>query len=294
MRRATLLLVLVPLSLACATPAQAVEQIAVPVTEPRPATLGGDLYLPSGAGPHPAVILLHGCSGITASTTSWALWLRSEGYAALLLDSFTARGLRTVCGYPQPLMGPVRAHDVFAAVARLKALGSVDPSRIAVMGFSHGGWTALWAWRLQEKYPDARLRAIIAFYPSCGGPLADRGAPPLLMLLGGQDDWTPPAPCQMLGEAARDAGRQVSVVLYPEARHAFDAANLIRRLYVSVARGGKGATIEYDPKAHADSEKQVRQFLQAQLGAASLGGAPPGAVPSNAAQPAGSAAPTKP
>ena len=267
MRRPSLPLALLILTLACAVPAEAAEQIAVPVTEPRPMTLTGDLYVPGSAGPHPAVILLHGCSGITASTTSWALWLRSEGYAALVLDSFSARGLRNICGYPQPLIGPVRAHDVFAAVARLKTVGSVDPGRIAAMGFSHGGWTALWAWRLQERYPDARLRAIVAFYPSCNGPLADRSAPPLLMLLGGQDDWTPAAPCQMLGEAAREAGRQVSVVLYPEARHAFDAANLIRRVYVAVARGGKGATIEYDPKAHDDSEKQVRQLLKAQLGA---------------------------
>ena len=111
MRRAALPLAVLILALACAGRAAAVEQIAVPVTEPTLVTLGGDFYVPSGGGPHPAVILLHGCSGITASTTNWALWLRSEGYAALVLDGFSARGLRTVCGYPQPLMGPVRAHD---------------------------------------------------------------------------------------------------------------------------------------------------------------------------------------
>jgi hypothetical protein len=36
-------------------------------------------------------------------------------------------------------------------------------------------------------------------------------------------------------------------------------------VYSSVARGGKGATMEYNPKAHADSEKQVRVFLETHM-----------------------------
>ncbi len=246
------------------------QSLAIPVTGPQPATLTGDPFTPSGtpsgAGPRPAVILLHGCSGVTRNVTAWATWLQSEGYAALVLDSFSARSLRTVCGDPRPLMGDVRAHDVFAAAARLKTLAGVDGNRIAVMGFSHGGWTALWVWRTQARHPEARLKALIALYPACS-PVLPRGeAPPLLMLLGGQDDWTPAEPCSKLADAARQAGRAVSVVLYPEARHAFDAANLRGRVHVAVARGGKGATVEYNPKAHDDAEKQVRQFLQTQLG----------------------------
>jgi dienelactone hydrolase len=255
------------LVLAAMAPAEAGRQsLAIPVTEPNPATLTGDFFTPSGDGPHPTVILLHGCSGVTQNVTAWAMWLRSEGYAALVLDSFSARGLRTVCGDPRPLMGDVRAHDVFAAAARLKTLAAVDGNRIAAMGFSHGGWTALWAWRMQQRYPEARIRALIAFYPACGPALPVGDAPPLLMLLGGQDDWTPAEPCLKLAEAARHAGRSVSAVLYPDARHAFDAANLRGRVHVAVARRGKGATIEYNPRAHDDAEKQVRRFLQAQLG----------------------------
>lgn len=260
-------LVYMTLVLAPTAPAEAARQsLAVPVTEPHPATLTADLFTPSNPGPHPTIILLHGCSGVTRNVTAWAMWLQSEGYAALVLDSFSARGLRTVCGDPRPLMGDVRANDVFAAVARLKALAGVDGNRIAAIGFSHGGWTALWAWRMQARHPEARLKALIAFYPACSPVLPLGEAPPLLMLLGGQDDWTPAEPCSKLADAARHAGRAVSAVLYPEARHAFDAANLRGRVHVAVARGGKGATIEYNPRAHDDAEKQVRQFLQTQLG----------------------------
>ncbi|HXJ81991.1 MAG TPA: dienelactone hydrolase family protein [Candidatus Methylomirabilis sp.] len=241
------------------------QSVTVPVTEPQAATLTGDLFTPSGNGPHPAVILLHGCSGVTQNTTTWAMWLQSEGYAALVLDSFTGRGLRTVCGDPRPLTGQVRASDVFAAAVRLKSLGFIDENRIAAMGFSHGGWTVLSAWRTQARHPEAMLKALMAFYPACAPTLPEGVAPPLLMLLGGQDDWTPAQPCLKLAETASKAGLPVNAILYPDARHAFDAANLRGRVYVDVARGGKGATIEYNPKAHDDSQKQVRQFLRTQL-----------------------------
>src|SRR5215831_7228811 len=257
---------LIALTLAPALPADAGrESIGVPVTQPQPATLNGDLYTPSGAGPHPAVILHHGCNGIGENVKSWALWLQGEGYAALVLDSFSARGIQTLCGYPQPLMGDVRAHDLYAAAARLKTVAAVDPNRIAAMGFSHGGWTIVEAWRMTDRYPDTKLKALIALYPSCGRGLPPADAPPLLMLLGGLDDWTPAEPCVKLADAARRVGRTVSDVVYKDARHAFDAAAIRGRVTVQVARGGKGATIEYNARAHDDAEKQVKQFLRQYL-----------------------------
>src|SRR5262249_54962491 len=151
---------------------------------------------------------------------------QSEGYATLVLDSFTARGLKTVCGNGLMFSDQVRANDVFAAAARLVALGLADENRVAAMGFSHGGWTVVAAWRAQGRRPEETTRALIAFYPACPQALPDSAAPPLLMLLGGQDDWTPAAPCMKLAENASRAGRSVSAVLYPDAYHAFDAANL--------------------------------------------------------------------
>lgn len=159
----------------------------------------------------------------------------------------------------------MRAVDVFAAIATLKTTGGIDPSRIAAMGFSHGGVTVLAAWRTQAQHPDEKLRAIIAVYPGCGGTAASANATPVLMLVGGQDDWAPPENCQKLAGAARAGGLPVSIVVYPEALHGFDAVHLRGRVYVPVARGGKGATVEYNPKAHEDAEKQVRRFLDLYL-----------------------------
>ena len=249
-----------------APPAEAANRtIAIPVTEPAAVTLTGELYTPKGGGPHPAVILMHGCGGIGKNIPAWAMWLASEGYAALVVDSFSARGLRNVCADSTALRPVVRAGDVPAAVAALRSMSEIDPHRIGLIGFSHGGSTVLGAWRGFKRNPDATPRAIVAFYPGCAGQPAAAGAPPLLVLIGDRDDWSSPEACRELAEAARRAGRDVTLVLYPGAAHHFDGADLRGRVYVSGARGGKGATIEYNPAAHADSEAQVKRFLSEHL-----------------------------
>jgi len=238
---------------------------SVAVTLPAPATLTAELYAPRVAGPFPAVILMHGCGGIGPNVKEWAVWLRHEGYAAFVLDSFGGRGLRRLCGGSAALTGRMRAPDVFAAAAYLKTLPQIDGRRIAAIGYSHGGWTLLWAAATEAQHPDVALRAFILFYPSCTGWKALPGSTPVLMLLGGKDDWTPSAPCEALAKSAAEAGRSVSAVVYPDAHHHFDGAEVRRRTIVSDARGGLGATIDYDPRAHEDAEKQVRAFLAAHL-----------------------------
>ncbi len=247
------------------------ETITVPVTLPRAATLTGDLQLPSGQGPHPAVILLHGCAGINASVASWARWLRGEGYATLELDSLGGRSLTTVCLDSRPLSMTNRAGDVFAAAAEMKKIAAIDAGRIAALGFSHGGGTAIVASGSGARHPEASVRAFVALWPGCGTGMPI-GPAPVLMLLGGKDDWTPPEACQALAGAARATGNPVEVVVYPDAGHGFGYAHLrdLRgptpgRVVIPGARGGRGATMEYNPSAHADAEKRVSTYLAGQL-----------------------------
>jgi dienelactone hydrolase len=247
------------------SPAHA-EGHAVPVTSPAPVTLTAELYTPRGSGPFPAVILIHGCGGIGSNVKEWAVWLRHEGYAAFVLDSFGGRGIKRLCANTSELTGRMRAPDAFAAAAYLKTLPQIDPGRIAAMGFSHGGWTLLTAAGTERQYPEVTIRAFILFYPGCTGFTRLPGSTPVLMLLGGKDDWTPAAPCEALAKSATAAGRSVTAIVYPEARHHFDGAEVRKLTRVADARGGIGATIDYDPRAHEDSEKQVRAFLAAHLG----------------------------
>jgi dienelactone hydrolase len=75
------------------------------------------LTLPDGTGPFPAVILLHGCGGEGSAQQYWIDRLTGWGYAVLRLDSFTARGLTTVCAPDaQHLATPAdRSGDVLSA-----------------------------------------------------------------------------------------------------------------------------------------------------------------------------------
>lgn len=98
--------------------------------------LAGDLYLPKGAGPHPALICVHGGgwrAGARAGFSNWGQHLAEHGYAVFTVSyRLSAPGKKT---YPQAV------RDVVAAVqfirGEAKALG-IDPERIALFGASAG------------------------------------------------------------------------------------------------------------------------------------------------------------
>src|SRR5207237_8060719 len=70
-----------------------VGQIAVPLR--RDVTLTGTLSLPASGKPAPAVVLMHGCSGVSATHRAWATTLHGWGYGAPGLDLFGPRRVRS-------------------------------------------------------------------------------------------------------------------------------------------------------------------------------------------------------
>ena len=99
----------------------------------------GYLTKPKGAGPFPAVVLLHSCLGLPASAASIGDAYRGWGYVALFVDDFATRGLKETCAVDFNQALP----DAYGALAYLASLPYVDPARIAAVGFSQGGDTAL-------------------------------------------------------------------------------------------------------------------------------------------------------
>src|ERR1700744_1046893 len=63
-----------------------------------PTQLTARLLLPEGEGPFPAVVMLHGCAGMLAGEhlrsrdAFWAQHWQEQGYAGLLVDSYSPRG----------------------------------------------------------------------------------------------------------------------------------------------------------------------------------------------------------
>jgi dienelactone hydrolase len=104
----------------------------------------------------------------------------------------------------------------------------------------------------------------VAFYPGCADPLRQRWQPtaPLLMLLGGADDWTPAAPCEALARQAE--GQAVPVETYAGAYHGFDgtAPVRLRREVPNGVHPGQGVHQGGDAAARAASQDRLRAYLR--------------------------------
>jgi dienelactone hydrolase len=195
-----------------------------------------ELLTPQGAGPFPAVVVMHGCDGVNANTHRWAERLVGWGYAALIVDSFRSRGLSNVCNHGAMLPASVRAGDAIAAKNYLRSLPNIAKGRIGLIGFSHGGWAALAA--------ASSFNAVVAYYPWCNGHVPAN----TLVLIGSADDWTPSQRCS--------GGANLKV--YSGATHAFDAPRG-ERTYL-------GHHMAYDASAAGDAEERTRRFFAARLG----------------------------
>ena len=220
-----------------------------------PLELKAYLSKPEGDGPFPAVILLHGCSGVAPRSRMWAERLNGWGYATLIVDSFGPRWV--VHGCQGEVSKEERAYDALAAKSYLSGLPFIAADRIALMGFAQGGETAMCA--INEKcLPDpveSPFAAAIAFYPDCTGNLASNTSP-LLVLKGENDDWTPAAACHDLETEPRGV-HEADFVFYTNAYHCFDVPGC-NRIYM-------GHHVKYDKPAADDAEVRAKAFLEKYL-----------------------------
>jgi dienelactone hydrolase len=256
------------------------------------------LTKPAGAGPFPAVVILHDCSGLGPKSSGapwrWSAVLTARGYVTIWPDSFGPRGRPNgVCiDTALPRITPDdRAVDAYAALAYLRSLPFVDAGRIAVMGGSHGGSSTLAAivdTPRNVQHGRIGFAAAIALYPSCGRSfgswsvtrtreagklkLAYTGAfkprAPLLILIGELDDWTPAEPCRRLAAAAQAAGYPLEIKVYPSAHHSFDSKAPVRYVAERInfnAPTGRGATTGGNAGAWRDAIERVERFLSEHL-----------------------------
>jgi dienelactone hydrolase len=217
-----------------------------------PAYLGGRA---TGAGPYPAVVVLHGCSGFSSYNTNLADQIASWGYVVLAIDSLSPRGIASRCG--RPGAGPLleQAQDAYAALLYLSRLDFVDPERVAVLGGSMGGFSALQVvgHEFVTQHSERQFRAAIAYYPLCRAPQVMNA--PILILIGELDDTTPAENCRAMVANSPQGGAPISITVYPGAHHAFDVAQLDPGIQTL------GRHYEYNPSAAKDAETKVRAFL---------------------------------
>jgi dienelactone hydrolase len=231
-----------------------------------PQALQGYLRLPVGPGPSPAVVLLHGCGGGWRGVDErWGKLLAAWGYVTLTVDSFGTRGITSACtGPPPPTL-----YDAYCALNFIVGQSSVDPSRVAVMGFSQGAMLALLAVERGEIERSSRekFRAAIGFYPPCLG-LKGNMTVPTLILIGELDDWTPANECRNLAEGRDDwgvsrekaQGIPIELTVYPGAYHDFDVPHF------RTPEKLLGHHLEFNEEARDRSVDAVRKFLDLTIG----------------------------
>jgi dienelactone hydrolase len=251
--------------------ATASKPLSVPAYEARP----------DGRGPFPAVVLMHGCHGVSQSTRDWGRWFRDRGYVALIVDSWAARGIKDGCLPGPDIPSTERFDDAVGALRWLHSRPYVDPRRVGAIGWSNGGVFAIAlvngpslerAKRRGVEMPAPGFAASVAVYPGgCYSLVNEQVVRPLLLLIGDADDWTLPGECARMVEAMRGRGADATIVLYPGAVHYFDVEGQARVVLPEVENRNKpgsccGATVGFDPAANADAHRQVEQFFGRHLG----------------------------
>lgn len=242
-------------------PAIAQERVSFPSADGTPLT--GLWFQPAGKGPFPAVVGLHGCSGLwnrkgglQEREADWVGRLRAAGYAVLLPDSLRPRGIQSVCDRRVArLAARTRAADAFGAAAWLAARPNIDRRRIALIGWSHGGSGAL-AVATQRQPAAGGFATVVAFYPGCR---EISGAPTtrVAILIGELDDWTLPRYCRAFAE-----GNNVALTVYPGAYHDFDWPNMPVHTREGVGPSGR-VTQGMNPAARGAAITRTMALLQA-------------------------------
>jgi dienelactone hydrolase len=268
----------------------------------KPALIAGELRLPIiSAAKLPAMVLLHGSGGMGGPggpVDEWVRDLNQIGIATLALDSFSGRGIRSTSADQAQLGRLNMVVDAYRALGILAKDPRIDPARIAVMGFSRGGQSALYSamsrlYRLQGPKDGTQFSAHLAVYPDCMTSYKDDAevTRPIRIFHGTADDYNPVAPCRLYVQRLTQANRDVKLIEYADAAHVFDAPALKMPLTLGNATTNrrcrlfedgesrivnaetnlpftygdacveKGPTIAYNEAAYTKVHEDVRAFL---------------------------------
>jgi carboxymethylenebutenolidase len=219
-------LVAASITLAFLTPSAFADSTAIKVGVAR--TMQAHLMTPDGPGPYPAILLLHTSGGLQSADLAFARRLVGEGYVVLVPAFLDAYGIRpqtrqaAFTTYAEPIHA-----DLVASLDQLRANPKVDGNRLAAIGFSNGGYFALWL------AAAGQARAGVSYYGALTGAGSDRAldrfrqaftsqSAPVLILHGADDSTVPIGKAIELDSILTAARAPHEFHQYPGAEHRFD------------------------------------------------------------------------
>jgi carboxymethylenebutenolidase len=176
-----------------------------------------EVFTPEALGRHPALVVLHGSGGYR-DLSALALLMTAYGYCVFAPHYFAA----TQTSWASP--AEIKEHAVSwsqaiaASIDLVARHPAVDAQRIALVGFSLGGYLAVGV-----AARDARIAAVVEFFGGLPEPLAEdvRRLPPTLILHGEADRVVPVAEAHRLRRFCEERGVCVEVETFPGAGHFF-------------------------------------------------------------------------
>jgi carboxymethylenebutenolidase len=181
-----------------------------------------DVYQPAHAGRNPAVILLHGSSGIHLINPSlvnrYAAVLAERGIICFVVHYFDGTGDFMTSDSAEAANYFHWVRELHDAVTWVRARPDVRQNQIALMGHSLGAWLAVGA-----AAADARIARIVLLGSGLEPFLADsiKRMPPALMFHGDKDNVVPLSDADHLAEFLRAHHYEVQYNVYPGEGHQF-------------------------------------------------------------------------
>ncbi len=188
-------------------------------------TAQGILYLPQGAGPHPALVLIHEWWGLNDWIKQEAAGYAAKGYVVLAVDLYrgkVANDPETAHELMRGLPQDQGVRDLTAAVAYLQGRKDVKRDRIGSEGWCMGGGYAL-----QLAIAAPSLKAVAINYGALATDKTALGKIHAAVLgnFGGKDQGIPPEAVHAFEASMKSLGKPVDAKIYPDSGHAFENPN---------------------------------------------------------------------
>lgn len=223
-------------------------------------TLRGFLaYDPEVPPPQPGILVVHEWWGHNAYARKRAEMLAELGYTALAVDMYgegkKAEHPKEAGAFAKAVMSdPATAEKRFrAAMKFLQEQPTVDPDRIAAIGYCFGGAVVLNMARLGVDGLDA----VASFHGSLASPI--KAEPPIqariLVCHGAADEFIPDEQVEAFKAEMKAADADLTFEAYPGAKHSFtnpDADQFAEEFGLAVA---------YDGDADSSSWDALKKFL---------------------------------